>query len=145
MTDLAIEVSADRSRLDLGFTHAFLAASHWAKDIPFATLARAVDNSVPFGLYEDGRQIGFARVVTDYATFAYLADVFVTPGERGKGHGKRLVDAVLAHPELQGMRRWLLGTRDASGLYKQLGFAEPPAGYFLEKKDENVYTPARAA
>jgi GNAT superfamily N-acetyltransferase len=145
MTDPVIEVSTDRSRLDLGFIHAFLAASHWAKDIPFATLARAIDHSVPFGLYKDGRQIGFARVVTDHATFAYLADVFVTPGERGKGYGKRFVDAVLAHPELQGMRRWLLGTRDAAGLYKQLGFTEPPGGYFLERKDENVYASARAA
>jgi GNAT superfamily N-acetyltransferase len=145
MTDPAIEVSTDRSRLDLGFVHSFLVASHWAKDIPFATLVRAIDHSVPFGLYKDGRQIGFARVVTDRATFAYLADVFVAPGERGKGYGKRLVDEALAHPELQGMRRWLLGTRDAAGLYKQLGFTEPPAGYFLEKKDESVYATARAA
>jgi GNAT superfamily N-acetyltransferase len=145
MTDPVIEVSTDRSRLDLGFIHAFLVASHWAKGIPFVTLVRAIDHSVAFGLYKDGRQIGFARVVTDHATFAYLADVFVTPGERGKGYGKSLVDAVLAHPELQGMRRWLLGTRDAAGLYRQLGFAEPPAGYFLEKKDEDVYTTARAA
>jgi GNAT superfamily N-acetyltransferase len=145
MTDPVIEVSTDRSRLDLGFIHTFLVATHWAKDIPFATLARAIEHSLPFGLYKDGRQIGFARVVTDHATFAYLADVFVTQGERGKGFGKKLVDAVLAHPELQGMRRWLLGTRDAAGLYKQLGFAEPPDGYFLEKKDENVYERARAA
>jgi GNAT superfamily N-acetyltransferase len=145
MTDPVIEVSTDRSRLDLGFIHTFLVATHWAKDIPVAILARAIDHSVPFGLYKNGRQIGFARVVTDHATFAYLADVFVTPGERGKGYGRKLVDAALAHPELQGMRRWLLGTRDAAGLYKQLGFNEPPAGYFLEKKDENVYTPACAA
>lgn len=147
MSEPVIVVDTDPSRLDLGFIHAFLSRSHWAQGIPFATMQRAIDNSIPFGLYKDGRQIGFARVVTDHATFAYLADVFVIESERGKGYGKRLLSTVLAHPGLQGLRRWLLGTRDAADFYRQLGFGEAPAGFsFLERRDDTVYAaPTRAA
>src|SRR5258706_1509879 len=138
------EIDADRARLDMRVIHGFLAASHWARGIPMAVLQRAIKRSLPFGLYKDGRQVGFARVVTDHATFAYLADVFVVEAERGKGLGRFLVDTVLAHPELQGLRRWLLGTRDAQSLYRRCGFAEPPAPFsFLERLDGAVYRTVR--
>jgi GNAT superfamily N-acetyltransferase len=134
------EVDTDKARLDLAMIHDFLARSHWAAGIPFAVMKRAIDNSLAFGLYRDGRQIGFARVVTDRATFAYLADVFVVEAERGKGFGRHLVDTILAHSELQGLRRWLLGTRDAHSLYRGCGFAEPLAPFsFLERLDGRVY------
>jgi GNAT superfamily N-acetyltransferase len=103
-------------------------------------LDRAIDHSLAFGLYRGEAQIGFARVVTDYATFAYLADVFVLPAERGKGLGRWLVATLLAHPALPGLRRWLLGTRDAQGLYRRCGFTEPtPPFTFLERHDPAVY------
>jgi GNAT superfamily N-acetyltransferase len=134
------EVDTDKARLDLAMIHGFLARSHWAAGIPFAVMERAIANSLAFGLYRGGRQIGFARVVTDHATFAYLADVFVVEAERGKRLGRHLVDAILAHPDLQGLRRWLLGTRDAQSLYRRCGFAEPPAPFsFLERLDSAVY------
>jgi GNAT superfamily N-acetyltransferase len=146
MTDPVIEIDTDPSRLDLGFIHGFLVRSHWASGIPLSTLQRAIEHSIPFGLYKDGRQIGFARVVSDHATFAYFADVFVLAEERGKGYARQLIATALEHPELQGLRRWLLGTRDAAGLYKQLGFAEAPAGFsFLERLDDDVYATPRAA
>lgn len=135
------EIDTDRSRLDFRVLHGFLASSHWAWGIPLAVLERAVAHSLPFGLYKGGRQIGFARVVTDHATFAYLADVFVLPEHRGRGLGKWLLESVLAHPGLQGMRRWLLGTRNAHGLYRKSGFAEPaPPFSFLERLDRELYT-----
>lgn len=140
------EIDTDAARLDLGVIHTFLAASHWAKGIPLPVLERAIAGSLAFGLYRDGSQIGFARVVTDYATFAYLADVFVLSGERGKGLGRWLVETVLAHRELQALRRWLLGTRDAQGLYERCGFHAPaPPFAFMERLDGAVYERARPA
>ena len=137
------EIDTDRTRLDLRVVHGFLAASHWARGIPMAVLQHAIRRSLPFGLYKDGRQVGFARVVTDHATFAYLADVFVQEAERGQGLGRWLVESILAHPALQGLRRWLLGTRDAHGLYRKLGFGEPAAPFeFLERLDATVYETA---
>ena len=137
------EIDTDRTRLDMRVIHEFLGASHWARGIPMAVLQRAIRLSMPFGLYKDGRQIGFARVVTDGATFAYLADVFVLEGERGRGLGQWLIDSILAHPDLQGLRRWLLGTRDAHGLYRKAGFTEPQAPFgFLERLDPAVYETA---
>lgn len=137
------EIDTDKARLDLALIHAFLVRSHWAKGIPFAVMKKAIDNALAFGLYRGGLQIGFARVVTDHATFAYLADVFVVEAERGKGLGKLLVETILAHPDLQGLRRWLLGTRDAQGLYRGRGFSEPPRGFaFLERLDGDVYRTA---
>ena len=137
------EIDTDKSRLDLALIHAFLVRSHWARGIPFAVMKKAIDNSLVFGLYRGGDQIGFARVVTDHATFAYLADVFVVEAERGKGLGRFLVDTILAYPDLQGLRRWLLGTRDAQSLYRRCGFSEPPRGFaFLEQLDGEVYRTA---
>ena len=134
------EIDTDRNRLDFRVIRGFLTHSHWARGIPMAVLERAIAGSLPFGLYRDGRQVGFARVVTDGATFAYLADVFVLPEDRGRGLGRWLVASILGHPGLQGLRRWLLGTRDAQGLYRKLGFAAPPAAFaFLERLDAGVY------
>jgi N-acetylglutamate synthase-like GNAT family acetyltransferase len=135
------EIDTDQSRLDLGMIHDFLSrVSHWAKGIPFAVMKRAIENSVAFGLYRDGKQIGFARVVTDHATFAYLADVFVLDDARNGGLGQWLIESILACPDLQGMRRWLLGTRNAQSLYRRAGFSEPPPPFtFMEKLDPNVY------
>jgi GNAT superfamily N-acetyltransferase len=134
------EIDTDRARLDMRVVHGFLSASHWARGIPMPVLQRAIRRSLPFGLYKDSRQIGFARVVTDSATFAYLADVFVIETERGQGLGRWLVESILAHPGLQGLRRWLLGTRDAHGLYRKTGFTEPAAPFeFLERLDPTVY------
>jgi GNAT superfamily N-acetyltransferase len=138
--DTHYEIDTDKARLDREAIHGFLVASAWAEGIPQPVLARAIEHSIAFGLYRDRRQVGFARVVTDQATFAYIADVFVLPEERGKGLGRWLVETVLAHPELQGLRRWLLGTRSAHGLYRRCGFSEaPPPFAFLERHDPAVY------
>jgi len=117
------EVSTDRTRLDLDVIHGFLAASYWSPDIPRATVALALSGSLNFGLYRDGAQIGFARFVTDGATFAYLADVFVLLPHRGQGLGTWLVGTALTHPALRGLRRLLLATRDQHALYARFGFA----------------------
>ena len=121
-TDGDILISDDRSLLDLDVIHDFLKASYWSEGIPRDLLQRAIDNSIPVGIYEAGKQVGFARVVTDRATFAYLADVFVLESYRARGLSKHLMRVLLSHPELQGLRRWLLVTRDAHGLYRQFGF-----------------------
>jgi len=117
-----LSIDTDPNRLDLDVIHGFLANSYWARGIPRETVEQAVRNSFCFGLYDGDRQVGFARVVTDYATFAYLADVFVLESHRGHGLGKRLIDAVMTHAKLQGFRRWLLATRDAHELYTRVGF-----------------------
>jgi len=121
------EISTDPRRLQLAAIHAYLTRSYWSPGIPEDVVARAIANSLCFGLYVagTGTQVGFARVITDKSSFAYLADVYVLEEHRGQGLSKRLVQAVLAHPELQGMRRFLLATRDAHGLYEQFGFKAP--------------------
>ncbi len=116
------EVCTDRDRLDLEVIHGFLVRSYWSPGIPRSVVARAIEHSLCFGIYHHGAQVGFARVVSDRATFAYLADVFVLEEHRGIGLSKRLLTAIMAHPDLQGLRRFLLGTRDAHGLYRQFGF-----------------------
>jgi len=120
-----LTVTTDPSRLDLDVIHGFLAASYWAAGIPREVVERAVRHSLCFGAFEGPAQVGFARVVSDYATYAYISDVFVLPSHRGRGVGKRIMAAIVAHPELQGLRRWTLFTRDAHGLYRQYGFGEP--------------------
>jgi len=118
-----VEISTDPDRLDVDLIHHFLSEhSYWARGRPLEVMRRAIANSICFGAYQDGRQVGFARVVTDRATFAWLADVFVVEEERGRGVGKALLAAVMEHPELQGLRRMFLATRDAHGLYAQFGF-----------------------
>jgi N-acetylglutamate synthase-like GNAT family acetyltransferase len=117
------ECSFDRSRLDVGAIHAFLSGSYWSLGIPRQTVERAIENSLCIGGYVDGRQVAFARMVTDRATFAYLADVFVLASHRGRGLSRTLVETLLSHPEVQGLRRMRLVTRDAHGLYAKLGFS----------------------
>lgn len=115
-------VSTDPARLDVDAVHAFLTRSYWAAGIPVETVARALAGSLCFGLYHQEKQVGLARVITDGATFAYLCDVYVLEEHRGRGLGRWLMDMVMAHPSLQGLRRWSLVTRDAHGLYAGLGF-----------------------
>ena len=134
-------ISDDPARLDRGLIHAFLRdRSYWARGVPREIVDRSVDHSLCLGVYLDGRQIGFARVVTDYATFAWLADVFIVEEKRARGFGKKLVTAVLAHPRLQGLRRLMLGTRDAHRLYARFGF-QPLAcpERFMEIRSESSY------
>jgi GNAT superfamily N-acetyltransferase len=125
MPGVSYEISTDRSRLDLPRVHRFLSTeAYWSPGVAYETVERSVAGSLPFGVYAaDGSQVGFARVVTDYATFAWLADVYIEADHRGHGLGKRLVAEVLGHPDLVGLRRWLLATADAHGLYRRFGFA----------------------
>jgi GNAT superfamily N-acetyltransferase len=117
-------ISTDPEKLDPGMIHEFLAASYWAKGIPREVVDRSIEGALCFGLFEDGRQVGFARVITDLATFAYLADVFVLESHRGHGLATWLMESILAHPRLQGLRRWMLVTRDAHPLYRKVGFRD---------------------
>ena len=136
-----LHISADKAELDVDLVYQFLSErSTWAIGIPRDVVERAIANSLCFGAYVAGRQVGFARVVTDGATFGYLADVFVVEAERGKGHSKRLVEAVLAHPDLQGLRRFMLATSDAHELYARYGFT-PPArpATLMERYFPNIY------
>jgi GNAT superfamily N-acetyltransferase len=116
-------ISTDKSKLDLSLVHSFLSTqAYWSLNIPFAIVKRSVENSLCFGVYQGDRQVGFARIITDYATIAYLGDVFILPEHRGKGLSKRLVGEIMTHPDLQGLRRWMLLTSDAHGLYRQYGW-----------------------
>lgn len=122
-------ISTDPACLDLDLIHRFLSEeSYWAQGVPREVMERAITNSLPFGLYhtQSGAQVGFARFITDQATFAYLADVFIVPPHRGQGLSKWLVQTILTHPELQGLRRFLLFTRDAHSLYNRYGFTPVP-------------------
>jgi GNAT superfamily N-acetyltransferase len=116
------EITLDPGRIDAEAAHAFLSGSYWAAGIPLAVVRKAIANSLCVAAYAGGAQVGFARVVTDRATFAYLADVYVLEAHRGRGLSRQLVAALLGHPELQGLRRLMLVTRDAHGLYEQFGF-----------------------
>jgi len=139
----ALDISTDPARLDVDLIHRFLSEqSTWAQGIPRATVERSIAHSLCFGGYLDGAQVAFARVVTDRATFAYLVDVFVLPRQRGRGHSKALMAAVLAHPELQGLRRFSLATSTAHGLYAQFGFTAPARPQTLmERLRPDAYAP----
>ena len=115
-------ISTDRSRLDIDLIYGFLTECYWAKGIPREIVARSIENSLCFGVYEEKKQIGFARVISDFSTYAYIGDVFVLESYRGHGLGKWLMECVMSHPQLQGLRRWGLVTRDAQWLYAQFGF-----------------------
>jgi len=136
-------LSTDKQKLDTSLIHQYLSnETYWAPGVPLDVVQRSIDNSVCFGIYHNGIQVGFARVVTDKATFAYLADVFVLPAHRGKGLSKWMVSFIHDHPELQGLRRWLLGTRDAHGLYRQFGWTDIPAELaqrFMQIHNPDVY------
>jgi N-acetylglutamate synthase-like GNAT family acetyltransferase len=135
------EVSTDPARIDISMVHHFLTNSYWSAGIPLHTVQRAIQNSLCFGIYAAAQQVGFARAVTDKATFAYVADVFVVEAYRGRGLGKWLVECMKAHPDLQGLRRWSLVTRDAHALYRQVGFAslENPERW-MQIHDPGVYS-----
>jgi GNAT superfamily N-acetyltransferase len=139
MTDY--EISFDPARVDVEAAHAFLAGTYWARDIPLEVVRKAIANSLCVALLQAGRQVGFARVVTDRATFGYLADVYVLEEFRGRGLSKRMLEALFAHPELQGLRRTMLVTRDAHGLYAGFGFtalAHPER--VMERHDPGIYS-----
>ena len=134
-------ISTDPARLDLDVVHGFLTNCYWAKGIPKDVMARSIERSLCFGVYDgSGAQGGFARVITDFATIAYLGDVFVLESHRGHGLGKWLMECIMQHPALQGLRRWILLTRDAHGLYSQYGFAplKSPERY-MELHNADVY------
>lgn len=133
-------ISTDRSRLDVAMIHDFLSRrSYWARGRELEVVKRGIENSLNFGVYRQDQQIGFARVVTDYATFAWLADVFVLEEHRGRGLGKWLVEVILSHPQLQGFRRWALATRDAHELYRNFGFHElMRPERWMERPDPNM-------
>jgi GNAT superfamily N-acetyltransferase len=137
-------LSTDLSRLDLAAIHRFLSASYWSPGLPREVLTRAIAGSLCFGLYDDRQQVGFARVITDRATFAYLCDVYVLEAHRGRGLGRWIMEMVAAHPSLQGLRRFVLVTRDAHGLYARYGFrplASPESYMELHRPDAYAQAP----
>lgn len=115
-------ISTDKSKLDISMIHNFLKSSYWAENISKATVEKSIKNSLCFGVYEGNKQVGFAKVVSDYATSALLRDVFILEFYRGKGLGKWLIKYILEYPELQNVQKWLLGTKDAHGLYHRYSF-----------------------
>jgi GNAT superfamily N-acetyltransferase len=138
-------VSTDPAKLDVDAIHVFLTRAYWCEGIPRDIVERAVRQSLSFGLFDGAAQVGLARVVTDYATFAYLCDVYVLESHRGQGLGKWLIECVMAHSQLQGLRRFNLATRDAHGLYAQFGFqplAKPEA--HMERHKPDIYKAAVA-
>ncbi|MCE2793161.1 MAG: GNAT family N-acetyltransferase [Planctomycetota bacterium] len=136
-------ISSDSAKLDVAVIHQFLSGSYWSPGLPLDVLQRALAGSLCFGLYHRGVQVGFARVITDRATFAYLCDVFVLDSYRGQGLGRWLMEVVSSHPDLQGLRRMVLVTRDAHGLYEKFGFSPlaKPGGY-MELHRPDVYIQA---
>ena len=137
-------VSTNKRRLDRELIYRFLTNSYWAKGIPGKTLERSIENSLCFGVYRKHEQVGFARVISDFATYAYIGDVFVVEKFRGHGLGKLLMRRIMEHPDLQGLRRWSLVTRDAHGLYAQFGFqpVKSPERH-MEIHDRSVYQVSR--
>jgi GNAT superfamily N-acetyltransferase len=134
-------ISTDKKKLDVAFVHDYLCYhSYWAEGIPIETVKKSIEGSFCFGLYAQDSQIGFARVITDHATYGYLADVFIDERFRGQGLSKWLMEVILSHPDLQGFRRWMLGTMDAHGLYHKFGFRplENPER-IMQKYDPAVY------
>lgn len=134
-------ISTDNAKLDISSIHKFLAnESDWANGIPFNTLQTSIENSLNFGLYYKDQQIGFARIISDFSTIAYLGDVYILKEYRGKGLSKWLINEIVEHPNLQGLRRWILLTDTAEWLYKKFGFTEiPKPEMYMEKHNPNVY------
>ena len=133
-------ISTDPSRLDINLIHDFISNhSYWGSGRERDVVQRSIENSMVFGLYQGDQQVGFARIVTDYATFAWVADVFVVPEHRGRGLSKWLMEVIIAHPKLQGFRRWVLATKDAHGLYAQFGFIQlHRPERWMERPDPNM-------
>ena len=134
-------ISTDPARLDLDVIHGFLTNCYWSKGIPREVVARSIEHSLCFGVYDgSGAQVGFARVISDFATVAYLGDVFMLESHRGRGLSKWLMESITQHPALQGLRRWILLTRDAHGLYTKFGFTPVKAPErYMELHDPSVY------
>ena len=133
-------LSTDKSKIDIEAVHHFLSRSYWAENIPLELVQRSIDNSLCFAVYHEQRLIGFARVISDFATFAYLADVFIIPEERGKGLAKWLMSVIMDDPRLRGLRRFTLATRDAHGLYSQFGFTPfDKPDRWMQKHDPDIY------
>ena len=118
-------ISTDKSKLDLALIQQVLDKTYWAKNISKETIQKSIDNCLSYGIYEDDKQVGFARVITDYCTFAYLSDVFIIPSHQKSGLSKWLMESILKHPDLQNLRRFVLLTKDAHELYRQFGFDKP--------------------
>jgi len=140
MPETEFTISIDKARFDIEMIHGFLSSCYWAEGISRKVVQKSIDNSLCFGVFEGNKQIGFARVITDRATYAYIGDVFILESHRGRGLGKKLMRAIMEHPELQGLRRWSLVTRDAHGLYEPFGFtalANPQR--YMERHDPDVY------
>ena len=139
-------ISTDQTKLDFEVIYHFLTTSYWAKDISLERVKRALEHSLVFGLYRENQQVGFARLVTDYATFAYLDDVFIVEAFRGQGLSIWLLNVIRAHPDVQGLRRWLLLTADAQGLYQKVGFSAPQRPErFMEIFIPDTYTQEKNA
>ncbi len=135
-----LRLTTNPDEMDVAAVHATLTEMYWSRGIPIGVVQRAIAGSIPFGVFDGDQQVAFARVVTDRATFAYLADVYVLESHRGRGISRLMLDAMHAHPDLQGLRRWLLATRDAHGLYEKYGFvplARPDR--FMERANPDVY------
>jgi N-acetylglutamate synthase-like GNAT family acetyltransferase len=133
-------ISTDKTKLDIKTIHDFLTHSYWAENIPVEIVQRSIEGSLCFGVFVGEKQIGFARMITDKATFAYLADVFIIEAYRGKGLSKWLMEVILTHSELQGLRRIMLATRDAHSLYSQFGFS--PLNHtdrWMQIHNSNIY------
>lgn len=136
----AYAISTDKDALNIPYIHHFLTRTYWAEGISIDVVRRSIEGSLCFGVYQGDQQVGFARVITDSATYAYLADVFIDATQQGQGLGKWLVGTILAHPRLQGLRRIELGTLDAHGLYAQFGFAPlPNPERFMQIHNPDVY------
>lgn len=134
-------ISTEKDKLEPDVIQAFLSNSYWANGISLERVQKRIEHSLCFGVYLDNQQVGFARVITDYDSFAYLADVFILENHRGKGLSKQLMAFILAYPKVQGLRRWLLATRDAHGLYTQFDFTPISIPErWMERFDENAIT-----
>jgi len=139
-------ISTDRARIDVPAVHAFLSQTYWSPGIPESVVRRAIAGAICFGIYHGHDQVGFARVITDRATYAYLSDVYVLEAHRGRGLAKWLMDVIMAHPSLQGLRRFSLSTRDAHGLYAQFGFevvGNPDRQMEIMRRDIYLRSPER--
>jgi GNAT superfamily N-acetyltransferase len=134
------EISTDPARIDAVMVHEFLTNSYWARGIPVETVRLSIENSIAFGVYHGQQLVGFARIISDLATFAYLADVFILPSHRGRGLSQWLMECIVSHPDLQGLRRWMLATKDAHGLYAKFGFTPlKSAGSWMAIHRPDVY------